>query len=120
MEKFSQKCLNSNALAQLRSVTLTGPSQDSASMWAQQVVDLLSLSPLEMFHVSTVGGEVGGILNDDLCDSIVTQHGRHLRRFSVDRMGISTRAIADICKRCPQLEQLFITAEQDSIVSAYF
>ncbi|KAK7682782.1 hypothetical protein QCA50_014166 [Cerrena zonata] len=117
MEDLSQKCSKSNALRQLRSITLTGPSQDVASTWARQVVDLLSLSPLEMFHVSTVGGEVGGVLNDDLCESIVLQHGRNLRRFSVDRMGISTIAIANICKGCPRLEQLFITAEQDNIDS---
>lgn len=116
MEEFSQRCRDSKALTQLRSITLTGPSEDAASTWTRQVVELLSLSPLEMFHVSTVGGEVGGILNDTLCESIISQHGRNLRRFSVDRMGINTKAIADICRRCPQLEQLFITAEQDDIV----
>ncbi|CAL1710132.1 unnamed protein product [Somion occarium] len=115
MVEFSQQCLESGALEHLRSITLTGPLKTSSHAWAQQVINLLSMSPLEMFHISTMGGEVGGTLSDELCEQIVSTHGLNLRRFSVDRMGISIHAIRRICQECTKLEELFVTANQDDM-----
>ncbi len=70
-----------------------------------------------MFHVSSLGGEVGVDVSDDLCAAIISDHGHRLKRFSVHRMRVSPVAVEDICHRCVNLEQLFVTMEQDSLVS---
>lgn len=99
----------------LQSITLTVSAHLSPT-WEVDVVELLKPAPLERFHVSTTGGIVGNTLNDAFCAQIVDIHGSRLRRFSVHRMRMSVAAIEDICRRCVQLEQLFIVVDQHKLV----
>lgn len=84
--------------------------------WTTQVLELLSTSPLEEFHISSNGGEVGLDISTEFCSAIVSSHGLNLRRFSVHRLRMNLAAVRDICRRCPNLEQLFVTMEQDDLV----
>ena len=114
---FSERCNRSGALSRLRSITLTVDEHTSLVEWQQHVLSLLSNAPIQRFHISTVGGHVGHRLSDDFCAAIVSAHGHRLTRFSVHRMRMSIGAIADICRRCVVLEQLFIVVEQNDLVS---
>ena len=116
MGAFSQRCNRAGTLSRLRSITLTVDEHTSLAQWQQHVLDLLSNAPLQRFHISTVGGHVGHRLSDDFCKAIVTAHGHRLTRFSVHRMRMSIDAIADICRRCTALQQLFIVVEQNDLV----
>ncbi|KAM5546113.1 hypothetical protein V8D89_000239 [Ganoderma adspersum] len=112
---FSDQCNRAGALSRLRSITLTVDEHTSLAVWQQHVLNLLSNAPLQRFHISTVGGHVGHRLGDDFCSAIVTAHGSRLTRFSVHRMRMSIGAIADICRRCTALEQLFVVVEQNDL-----
>ncbi|KAI0943506.1 hypothetical protein AcW1_002655 [Taiwanofungus camphoratus] len=109
--RFAQQCTHTDALRSLRSITLAVNTQTD-SAWETHVRALLSPAPIEQFHISTVGGEVGPALGTAFCSDIVNVHGERLRRFSVHRMRMNITAIEDICRRCPQLEQLFVVVEQ--------
>ncbi|OBZ76446.1 hypothetical protein A0H81_03102 [Grifola frondosa] len=115
MGLFSMRCQRSGVLSRLRSITLTVDEHTSIIAWQTNVLTLLSQSPLEQFHISTVGGHVGYRLSDQFCADIVDAHGARLRRFSVHRMRMSLEAIDDICCRCVSLEQLFIVVDQDDM-----
>lgn len=137
MERFSQRCVHMGALSRLSSITLAvhtdfsrAPSSvfhDPAArakaiaaaapdraldVWEENVLALLASAPLEQFHISTVGGDVGPSLTNTFCERLVSAHGERLRRFSVYRMRMSLDAIADVCRRCLQLEQLFVVVDQ--------
>ena len=114
---FSDQCNRAGTLSRLRSITLTVDEHTSLAVWQQHVLSLLSNTPLQRFHISTVGGHVGHRLSDDFCNAIVTAHGSRLTRFSVHRMRMSISAIAEICRRCTVLEQLFVVVEQNDLVS---
>ncbi|KAF9806125.1 hypothetical protein IEO21_08807 [Rhodonia placenta] len=114
MREFSQTCTRSGTMNRLQSITLTVSAHLSPT-WEVDVVELLKPAPLERFHVSTTGGIVGNTLNDAFCAQIVDIHGSRLRRFSVHRMRMSVAAIEDICRRCVQLEQLFIVVDQHKL-----
>ncbi|CCM00826.1 uncharacterized protein FIBRA_02868 [Fibroporia radiculosa] len=116
MARFSQDCVRSGALSHLGSITLTVNVQSSPT-WEKDVLALLASAPLERFHISTVGGHVGPALSESFCTSIVNAHGHRLRRFSVHRIRMSMLSIDDICRRCVELEQLFIVVEQNSLDS---
>ena len=116
MGAFCQQCNRAGTLSRLRSITLTVDEHTSLAQWQQHVLDLLSNAPLQRFHISTVGGHVGHRLSDDFCKAIVSAHGHRLTRFSVHRMRMSIDAIADICRRCTALQQLFIVVEQNDLV----
>ncbi|KAI0078087.1 hypothetical protein K474DRAFT_1594707 [Panus rudis PR-1116 ss-1] len=128
MGQFADHCLSSGVLRRLRSITLavhvvsTQPTKTltdgtNVSRWSAQVVEMLSQSPLELLHISTLGGDVGGELSNDFCSMLLSTHASRLRRFSVHRMRISTDAIKQICSRCDHLEQLFVVTEQDDLDS---
>ncbi|KAI0752600.1 hypothetical protein C8Q80DRAFT_1217127 [Daedaleopsis nitida] len=112
---FSENCNRSGALNRLRSITLTVDEHTSLVEWQQHVLNLFSPAPLQQFHISTVGGHVNHRLSDDFCSAIVSAHGSRLTRFSVHRMRMSINAIADICRRCVVLQQLFIVVEQNDM-----
>ncbi|KZT08057.1 uncharacterized protein LAESUDRAFT_724042 [Laetiporus sulphureus 93-53] len=116
MSHFSKRCASSGALSRLRSITLSVREQHPVN-WDAHVLSLLASAPLEHFHISTVGGLVGPALDERFCTAIVDAHGSRLRRFSVHRMRMNISSIADICRRCPQLEQLFIVVEQTTLDS---
>ncbi|CDO70053.1 hypothetical protein BN946_scf184601.g6 [Trametes cinnabarina] len=108
MGVFSERCNRAGALCRLRSITLTVDEHTLLPEWQKHVVNLLAKAPLQQFHVSTIGGHVNHRLSDDFCRAIVSTHGSQLTRFSVHRMRMSLKAIADICVRCTALQQLFI------------
>ena len=116
---FSENCNRTGTLSRLRSITLTVDEHTSLVEWQQHVLGLLSNAPLQQFHISTVGGHVGHRLSDDFCSAIVSAHGSRLTRFSVHRMRMNISAIADICRRCMVLQQLFIVVEQNDMVSIH-
>ena len=82
----------------------------------EQVLRMLSNSPLEEFHISSNGGEVGLGISAELCEDIVAAQGATLRRFSVHRLRMDLAAVQNICRNCSHLEQLFVTMEQDELV----
>lgn len=105
-----------NALSRLHSITLTLYVGVDLTAWESQVLALLSLSPLEQFHISTAGGHVGPSLSDAFCANLLATHGARLTRFSVQRMRMSLQAIELVCRSCPELQQLFVVVEQRSLV----
>jgi len=115
MDKFSYMCAQSGALAQLRSITLTVHQQLPLDTWMCNVLDLLSLAPLEIFQIYSTGAFFESPRTNDFWSQLVTTHGHRLRRFSVHRMLLSLDAIDDICRRCPSLEQFFLVLEPESL-----
>ncbi|KAH8102069.1 hypothetical protein BXZ70DRAFT_1016133, partial [Cristinia sonorae] len=115
MSEFSQQCRINGSMRRLTSITLTVGPSTGLSSWGKHVLELLSESPLEMFHISTAGGDVGRALPHDFVQHLVTIHGRRLRRFSVQRMHISVASVEDICHRCPNLSELFVVLEMDDV-----
>lgn len=113
MARLGELCSSSLALKHLRSLTL---AVDDRHNWNEAVLQLLSASPLERFHVSSLGGEVGGDLDEEFCASIVAAHGERLRRFSVHRLRASLESVRVICRRCPNLQQLFIVMDHGDMV----
>jgi len=93
-----------------------GCPRSDVTRLGKDVLTLLNPAPLEQFHISTIGGHVGSSLSEEFCAAIVSAHGARLRRFSVHRMRMSIASIADVCKRCVHLEQLFVVVEQDALV----
>ena len=115
MAEFSRLCINSGALRNLRSITIS--QYADLPSWGSHFLDMLSLSPLEFFHISSAGGDIGRALSEEFVDKLLSTHGHRLRRFSVQRMHISMAAIHDICQRCPNLEELFVVVELEEVVS---
>ncbi|KAH9934099.1 hypothetical protein B0H21DRAFT_759722 [Amylocystis lapponica] len=109
MARFSQRCESSRALARLQSLTfaVNAPS-------VRQIPRLLTLAPLERSTSHDRGTSRAG-LSDAFCAAVVDAHGARLRRFSAHRMRMSIDAIADICRRCVRLEQLFVVVEHDAL-----
>ncbi|PCH36837.1 hypothetical protein WOLCODRAFT_109224 [Wolfiporia cocos MD-104 SS10] len=114
MTLFSKECTRLGTLNRLRSITLTVDAHHSPS-WEADVLSLLAPAPLERFHISTVGGDVGPALSEDFCAAIVKAHGKRLRRFSVHRMRMSLASVDIICAQCPRLEQLFVVIQQQAL-----
>lgn len=117
MGAFSEHCNRAGTLSRLRSITLTVDEHTSLADWQRDVLGLLANVPLQQFHISTIGGHVNHRLSDEFCKAVVSAHGQRLTRFSVHRMRMGIGAIADICARCPVLQQLFIVVEQNDMVS---
>ncbi len=120
MGAFSEHCNRAGTLSRLRSITLTVDEHTSLADWQRDILNLLANAPLQQFHISTIGGHVNHRLSDEFCKAVVSAHGERLTRFSVHRMRMGIDAIADICARCPALQQLFIVVEQDDLVSRGF
>lgn len=116
MKLFASQCINSCALKRLRSVTLTVQQQVPMKEWISGVIDLLSLSPLELFQIYSTGAFFESPMTDDLWNKLISTHGNRLVRFSIHRMLISLEAIQNICVKCGNLEQLFVVVEPSSLV----
>ncbi|KZT64234.1 hypothetical protein DAEQUDRAFT_732903 [Daedalea quercina L-15889] len=112
MANFSELCTRHNALLRLRSITLT---INGAPTWKKDVLDLLHPAPLEQFHISTIGGNVGPALGEEFCNAIVDRHRARLIRFSVHRLKMNLASVDYICRKCERLEQLFVVVEQGSL-----
>ncbi|EKM56957.1 uncharacterized protein PHACADRAFT_208126 [Phanerochaete carnosa HHB-10118-sp] len=118
IHRLSELCAVSQSLRRLKSITLTVESRSSTSQspWTWGVTSLLAASPLEFFHVSSLGGDLKAAgLDDRFCHNIVAAHGERLRRFSVHRLRMSLDAVRDICARCPKLEQLFVVLDRTDL-----
>ncbi|KIY67243.1 hypothetical protein CYLTODRAFT_437122 [Cylindrobasidium torrendii FP15055 ss-10] len=105
----------SNVLHTLRSFTVTVNHQTPLEQWTQDIFDLLLASPLEVFQIYSSGPVLESPPTVDLWKRIVSVHGKRLRRFSVHRMLIGMESIDDICRRCPNLKELFIVVEHQSL-----
>lgn len=116
MTKFSHLCQQTKALRSLQAINLNIDTRTSSVSWIADVVELLSYSPLETFHISSLAGEMGIDLPDAFCAAIVDAHYSSLRRFSVNRMRLSLSAIRDICSRCHDLERLFVVLQHENLV----
>ncbi|KAM5545415.1 hypothetical protein V8D89_001028, partial [Ganoderma adspersum] len=113
MGVFRDQCNRTGTFSRLQFIALTVDEHTSLGLWQQHVLSLLS--NVQRFHISTVVRRVGHCLSDEFCSAVVTAHGRRLTRFSVHRMRMSIGAIADICRRCTALEQLFVVVEQNDL-----
>lgn len=117
MSTFARLCKSSGVLNQLRSITLTVHQHlVSVTQWMDDVLDLLSLSPLHVFQIYSTGPFFDALTTDHFWITLALQHGHRLIRFSTHRMLISLKAIDDICIKCTALEQLFIVIEPNSLV----
>lgn len=119
MKEFSQRCLASGSLARLASITLTVHQQLPLNIWMDDVLVLLSLSPLERFHIYSPGKFFESSPTDIFWHRLATSHGKRLTRISVHRMLIGLDAINEICKQCTFLEQLFVVVEPGSLVKCH-
>lgn len=122
MAEFSQLCGRSHALQQLQSITLTINASDTKLIpkWLEKVDVLLSPAPIEVFQMYSTFAYFDAGSNEAMerfCSNIVNTHGHRLRRFSVHRMRISMSAVNDICRRCTNLEQLFVVVHSKELVA---
>lgn len=120
MAEFSRLCLTADALRELSTITLTVHPQSPLDAWMNNVLSLLSASPLKDFHIYSPGAFYESTWTEQFWSQLVTTHGHRLNRFSVHRMLINLTAIEDICRRCPVLQQLFIVVEPESLVKFIF
>ena len=119
MSQFRYYCTHTNALRRLRSITLTVNQQTPLDTWISEMIELLPASvPLKTFQIYSSGTFIESPATERLWSNLVTAHKDGLIRFSIHRMLISLRAIKDICRRCTQLEELFVVVEQHSVVRA--
>jgi hypothetical protein len=123
MLDFSMRCIQSNSLLRLRSITLTINEQNASVVrnWLHRVDALLSRSPIELFQIYSTLAYFDArsmVAMNEFCSKIVTTHGQQLTRFSLHRMRIGMDAIIDICHRCVVLEQLFVVAHSKELVRA--
>lgn len=118
MSTFKATCLRTNAFRRLRAITLTVYIHIPLEEWTRDIGDLLSSAPLEAFSIYSTS-TIWTPISDEFWKNIAAKHGRRLKKFSVHRLQISLAALEVICSQCPLLEQLFIVAEQDELVSRY-
>ncbi|KAF9484062.1 hypothetical protein BDN70DRAFT_872961 [Pholiota conissans] len=114
MALFASRCTSTGALKRLCSITLTVHQQLSINEWAGDVLDLVADSPLERFQIYSTGASFEASATEELWKQLVVTHSGRLARISVHRMLISLDAIANICSRCVNLEELFIVMESGS------
>ncbi|GLB39724.1 hypothetical protein LshimejAT787_0702340 [Lyophyllum shimeji] len=117
MEKFAWRCLKAGTLSKLTSITLTVHPQLPLDVWMNDVLTLLSAAPLRNFHIYSTGAFYESPSTEPFWSQLVATHGPRLLRFSVHRMLISLKSIEDICRRCTNLQQLFIVVEPESLQS---
>jgi len=88
------------------------------STWAQEIPSLVSSSPLEYLQLygTTILKDNEARL-DDFVASLISVHGSRLKRFSFHRLPISLKVLDVICTGFANLEQLFITLEEEDLVS---
>lgn len=117
MAYLASRCLTSGALVRLRSITLTMHQQLAIKEWINDVLNLISASPLERFQIYSIGVSFEASVTEDLWRNLVLAHAPRLIRISVHRMLISLGAVANICLQCTELEELFVVMESSNVVS---
>lgn len=118
MIEFGEQCRRHDALAHLRSVTLTLPIHGVTNEWLTAVEFLLWASPLELFQLYTSGGQthLSQPLDPQFVRNLCARHGERLLRFAVLRLRISMDILGVICTCCINLEQLFVAVEKSDLV----
>lgn len=116
MATLANHCLTTGALSLLRSITLTVHQQLPMTEWINDVLNLISASPLERFQIYSIGASFEALITEDLWSNLVLAHASRLVRISVHRMLISVEAIANICSQCTNLEELFVVMESSTLV----
>ncbi|KAJ7023561.1 hypothetical protein C8F04DRAFT_1401610 [Mycena alexandri] len=109
---LSAHCAGSNALARLQSFTLSIHTE----AWLAAAAALVVPAPLEAIHLYATRAFTPTAAGDAFWQDLVSLHGARLTRVSVHRMSISLPAIADVCVRCPALQELFIVVDPSSLV----
>ncbi|KAA1474576.1 hypothetical protein DENSPDRAFT_841180 [Dentipellis sp. KUC8613] len=105
---FSQMCRKGGGLTSLKSITLTTHPDLVMNTWTEGLMDLLSESPLEMFHIYSTENNKNHTIDPHLCSRLIASHGHRLRRFSVHRLRITLDTLSSVCAGCPELQQLFV------------
>ncbi|KAK0451597.1 hypothetical protein EV421DRAFT_1702856 [Armillaria borealis] len=117
MHELARLCSQSSVLHRLRSITLTINQQTPLQTWMADVQQFLAFSPLEVFQIYSTGAFFESPMTYGFWKEIINTHGTRLTRFSVHRMLVGLESIQDICRRCPNLEQLFVVVEQGTLFS---
>jgi hypothetical protein len=117
MASFASHCISSGALIRLHSITLTVHQQLSIDEWTRDVLDLVRDSPLQRFQIYSIGASFEASATEALWKELILTHSERLIRISIHRMLISLDAIASICSKCINLEELFVVIESNSFVS---
>lgn len=55
-------------------------------------------------------------LVDDFCRRVVDNHGATLKRFSFHRIRLSLSVVEEVCRKCADLEQLFMLIMPEELV----
>lgn len=116
MHELARLCSQSPVLHRLRSITLTINQQTPLQTWMADVQQFLAFSPLEVFQIYSTGAFFESPMTYGFWREIINTHGTRLTRFSVHRMLVGLESIQDICRRCLNLEQLFVVIEQGTLV----
>ncbi|KAF5371581.1 hypothetical protein D9758_003430 [Tetrapyrgos nigripes] len=133
MAEFRSSCEHYSFFKRLRTLTLTIHQQVPLDEWTRQVISILSPAPsdcgsipvpvlnlppipLESFQIYSTGAffESSSITNQFWFNLVDAHHG-WLKRISVHRMLISLEAIEEICRRCRELEELFVVVEPGTL-----
>ncbi|KAJ7728656.1 hypothetical protein B0H16DRAFT_1382910 [Mycena metata] len=108
---LSAHCAGSTALARLQSFTLSVHTE----AWLAAAAALLAPAPLEAIHLYATRAFTPTPAGDAFWRDLVSLHAPRLTRVSVHRMSISLVAIADVCARCPTLQELFVVVDPSSL-----
>lgn len=118
LPEFNLHCRKAQLLNRLTSLTININRTHWNSTWAQEIPSLVSSSPLEYLQLygTTILKDNEARL-DDFVASLISVHGSRLKRFSFHRLPISLKVLDVICTGFANLEQLFITLEEEDLVS---
>jgi hypothetical protein len=122
MADFRTSCERYSIFRCLRTLTLTVHQQVPINEWTKHVTAILSPSdtvsvPLESFQIYSSGAFFeSSRVTDQFWFDLVQTHKDRLKRISVHRMLISMAAIEDICRKCVELEELFVVVEPGTLV----
>ncbi|KAJ7758250.1 hypothetical protein B0H16DRAFT_1313889 [Mycena metata] len=108
---LSAHCAGSSALARLQSFTLSVHTE----AWLAATAALLVPAPLEAIHLYATRAFIPTPAGDAFWRDLVSVHAARLTRVSVHRMSISLATIADVCARCPALQELFVVVDPSSL-----
>ncbi|KAJ7154591.1 hypothetical protein C8R46DRAFT_1297096 [Mycena filopes] len=111
IDALSALCAGSTALARLHSFTLSVHTE----AWLAAASALLAAAPLASIQLYATRTFAPTAAGDTFWRDLVTLHSARLTRVSVHRMRISLPAIADVCARCPSLQELFVVVDPSSL-----
>jgi len=121
MAAFNEVCTRTSALARLHTITLAVHPDALTADWARHVAVLLSASPLTVFqlYATTTATRGTALPVKALCEQVITAHAHRLTRVALHRVPVAFDTISDVCRRCTELQQLFVPARSGELVRIF-